>query len=311
MTDTFCAALRELAALLRSGLSLSGALQAWPLRCDPRIAAVARDVWRRVVLGERPERAVHGLRDLGLPEAAGLSSILRLQRVSGCDAAGLIEALAADVERRAGLARAARASAAGPRLSGRLIAGLPLAFVPLVAAAGGWALDRRGALALVAGLGLLLAGSAWIARLMPPAPGADDIAGVADFLAASLRAGASVREGLTLCCDCAPDGISSDLDRCSRRVRLGASWSRSLRLAGDPGLRALGSIVGRGDELGAGIASALTDFASARRALQDSEFDRATRRAPVLMVMPLVLCVLPAFVLLAIVPFLRSLSFGS
>jgi hypothetical protein len=49
-------------------------------------------------------------------------------------------------------------------------------------------------------------------------------------------------------------------------------------------------------------------FAARRRAARSRDFDAAMRRAPVLMVVPLVICVLPSFLLLGVAPFLRGLS---
>jgi pilus assembly protein TadC len=52
----------------------------------------------------------------------------------------------------------------------------------------------------------------------------------------------------------------------------------------------------------------LVEFARRRRRRLQLEFDAATKKAPVMMVVPLVLCVLPSFCLLALAPFLRGLS---
>jgi hypothetical protein len=52
----------------------------------------------------------------------------------------------------------------------------------------------------------------------------------------------------------------------------------------------------------------LKSFSATRRAQRLRAFDAAMRRAPVWMVLPLSFCVLPAYVLLGLGPYLRSIS---
>jgi pilus assembly protein TadC len=56
------------------------------------------------------------------------------------------------------------------------------------------------------------------------------------------------------------------------------------------------------------VEDALLSLAFRRRERIRHEFDAATKKAPVAMVVPLVLCVLPSFGLLALAPFLRGLA---
>jgi pilus assembly protein TadC len=73
-------------------------------------------------------------------------------------------------------------------------------------------------------------------------------------------------------------------------------------------LRELGAVVVRAERLGTPASAALRAFAEVRRREREDEFERAARRAPVLMVLPLTTCILPAYVLLAVGPILRGLS---
>ncbi|MGH2756491.1 MAG: hypothetical protein ACRDI3_01740, partial [Actinomycetota bacterium] len=54
-------------------------------------------------------------------------------------------------------------------------------------------------------------------------------------------------------------------------------------------------------------AAELERFAAARRARREVSFERKTRAAPTRMVVPLVLCGLPAFCLTIVAPLLRSI----
>jgi tight adherence protein B len=284
---------------------MRAALSMWPERIPGTFSDELKGVAARLRLGADPVDAVTAAS--GVNSEGALRAIVAVHLETGCDAARLLDAAAANLERRAELLHGARAFASGPRLSGKLVAVLPLAFVPLLPASSGWRLDRRGSLLLVAGTGLLLAGMWWIARLLPAAPEADHAGSLAELSAAAIEAGLPLGRALEACSTGSAD-LDAAMSACVRRVRLGSSWAESLKRATYPGLAALASVVARSEELGTPIASALRAFGAERRVATEAAFEEASRRAPVLMVFPLVLCVLPSFVLLALAPFLRGLS---
>ena len=76
----------------------------------------------------------------------------------------------------------------------------------------------------------------------------------------------------------------------------------------DESLRSLGAALAAPQSLGVPVAAALDEFARRRAESLENALERAIRRAPVKMVVPLTLCVLPSFALLALTPFLRSLT---
>jgi pilus assembly protein TadC len=73
-------------------------------------------------------------------------------------------------------------------------------------------------------------------------------------------------------------------------------------------MRALVVSIRRASEHGVPAADALASLAANRRTQQLRAFDAAVRRAPVWMVLPLSFCVLPAYALLGLGPYLRSIS---
>jgi type II secretory pathway component PulF len=73
-----------------------------------------------------------------------------------------------------------------------------------------------------------------------------------------------------------------------------------LAICGDPGRRLAGVL--RGGAHGGDLAGALERLARDARDLRRRRAEEAARRVPVRLLAPLVLCVLPAFVLLALVP---------
>jgi pilus assembly protein TadC len=159
----------------------------------------------------------------------------------------------------------------------------------------------------VVGVALLLAGLGWIARLLPSEPGPDDAGVLAEFAAVAVEAGVPLARALEACATGTAE-LAAEMTVCARRVRLGSTWPNALQLSTNPGLADLAAVVARGQELGTPVAAALRAFAADRRIVTETAFEAASRRAPVLMVLPLVLCVLPSFVLLALAPFLRGLS---
>lgn len=300
--------LESLAGLLRAGLTPAQALQAWP----HLLAAGARDgplrVARRVRLGASPAQAV--ARHPGLPgcEAALLAGLLEIHGRLGGDAARMVEAAARAAERRRRARADADAATAGARLSARMVAALPVAFVPLTPLAHAPLLDGPGAATAVLGGALAAAGFRWMGRLVPRPPPPDGVGLVAEVVAAVAAGGVDCGAALATIAALAPAGVQPGLERARRLVALGAAWSEALERSGDDGLARLGAVLARSLSLGLPVAGALVAFAEVRRAEQAADLSARLRRAPVAMTVPLALCVLPSFLLLAVAPFVRALA---
>ena len=292
-------ALRALATHLRSGSTLRTALLRWPEEAPGDVAAEVQTLARRIRLGCPVVRALDGLsleQRLRIPFALHLSEGLSL--------AAWLERTADDLEATAAAAASARSSAAGAVLSGRMIAGLPLLFVLLAPISKAPLTDALGVGLVVLGVLLACAGLRWIGRLVPQPPPEDPVAGISSAVALLLEAGASLPQALEAACRALPA-----LDRVPRLVRLGLSWPEAL-LATDERFRPLSVALEGASALGTPPAAGLMSLAEGRKAEAFQTFDRALRRAPVLMVVPLVCCVLPAYGLLGLAPFLRSVSLG-
>lgn len=221
----------------------------------------------------------------------------------------LLDAVAAALRRAHETGRGSRAATSGARLSGRLVAGLPLACIPLVPGARTFG-SGAGFLLLLSGVALAATGLWWIGKLVP-APLADDpAAALADELAVALRGGAQLIPALDALAAVPPAGLEDDLDRARRRVALGRTWTAALTERGGA-LPSLAHVVERAASCGIPPAGPLREWAAARRSEVRTEFDRAVQRAPVLMVVPLTACVLPSFALLAFGPFLLGALAGS
>ena len=294
--EGLAAAVRALAGSIRTGSPPSRAVAGWPSVAPGDIAGVVAPVARRVALGEPPAEAMSALG----PHGPALARCFALHRAAGGSLPALLERVADAIETAAAAGRTARAATSGARLSARLVAGLPLAFVPLSPGS-----SRAGAAGLiVVGLGIALAAAGlwWIGRLVPAPPTGDDAAAsLAEDLATALRGGIGLVPALEAAAGHPPPGLEEPLARARRRVCLGEHWVDALRRAGDP-LAALAEVVARSRAWGVPAAAPLREWARVRRNDVRTEMQRSLRRAPVLMVVPLTVCVLPSFALLAFGP---------
>ena len=138
-----------------------------------------------------------------------------------------------------------------------------------------------------------------------------DLPHVVGLLADGLRSGRSPTEALAVVADALPGPASARLAEVVPRLRLGLDpalvWSD---LATDPALGPLGRALARAHRTGAPVVATVERLAEdlARTARADVE-DRA-RAVGVKAAVPLGLCLLPAFVLIGIVPVVAGLLTG-
>jgi tight adherence protein B len=284
-------AVRTLAALLRSGLDLRSALVEWPGAAPEEARSALVHVARRVRLGDDAGSAVVAL-------DAGLGSLLTAFTKTGGDTAGALDAYAAVLDRSERARAKADAAGSGARLSGRLVAALPLVFVPLAPQGD---LDPAAIAMVVLGALLSLTGMWWIDRISPPPERLrDPVAEAADLVAGLAAGGVALGDALAI----ATDGGHDRPRTAARLVHLGAPWPDALER--DPELSPLAAPVGRALEFGVPASRALAALAAQRRAAADHAFDAAVGRAAILMTIPLAVCVLPAYLLLGIAPYLRA-----
>ena len=279
--------------------------------CEDGVGPELRRLSNRLRLGQRPVEAVNALDGVLEEDAAALAAVIAVVSRTGGDAARMVNGVADSARLRDELRATANSYGAGARLSARMVAGLPLAFVPLSPMSRAPLADPVALLLLVIGLGLAVGGLAWVSALFPrPQPHDDHAAAFADLLASSLDAGAGVTETVREVCSFPPPGLEGPVPRVAGLLDLGLPWMDALAGTRDEGLVRLSVTIRGAGALGLPIASSLRSFAAARRKERAAEFEAAVRRAPVRMAVPLAICVLPAYVILGIAPFLRGLSLG-
>lgn len=297
-------ALRALAAVLRTGVNPRAAIVGWHRDAAEEVRPSLARLGRRLRLGEETERALTTVWwGMGPSDDSPLAAAFALHARLGGDLAATVDGVAAGLEARRAATEDGNSAGAGARLSARLIAGLPLAFLPLLPLQRAPLFDAAGLALFVVGAALAGAGMAWIARLVPRPPANDPAADAADLLAATLRGGAGLTQALDVVAEVTPA-----LAQARRMSRLGLRWSDALRRSEEEGPASLGATIDVAQREGVPLAGALEALAARRRADRARAHRTRLLRAPVLMVLPVVLCVLPSFLLLAVVPFIRGVS---
>ena len=283
----------RLAALGRAGYGVRSALIELPARTQTRDEVLV-SVGRRASLGAPIALCLEPLRAEFGGNLPRLSACL--ESTSGTNWASALEELAASIRERTEAERAAAVAGSGATLSAKTIAILPLLMLPVVARQ---LTDPLVATSIFLGLALGASGYRWLVRVIP-APNLDDpMAVLADDLAALLRTGLSFDAAMRTAISTRPC-----LTRALHRADLGASWPVALATDAAP----IASAIADAERTGSPLGEVLRRSASAIRREAQQRFERKVERAPVKMVVPLVCCILPSFVLVAIVPLLRGLA---
>lgn len=132
-------------------------------------------------------------------------------------------------------------------------------------------------------------------------PTTEQIAAATDLLALALRSGSPLVMALDAVAAVSPDAVAQDL----RRVRAALGWGRSLREAwayAGPGWSRTAVATVVASECGAPVADVLRECAAALRERESRRLETAAGRAGVLLVLPLGVCFLPAFIATSVVP---------
>jgi Flp pilus assembly protein TadB len=247
----------------------------------------------------------------------------------------------------AGLAAAAAGAAATllcwhpGRAAARRVSGLRRVGAPSSAGAGGWALrwQRRPArptawrpaavVLAVAGSLLAVPGLAGVVLAIAVAAGSmrlfrwgarsdaerdrdrlqQELPFALDLIAASLTCGAGIEAALDLVGAAIAGPLGAQLTTVAAALALGQSPSRAWALADATApLAEVGRALARASVTGAAPAEAVRRAGAAQRAVTRTRADAAARRASVFAVLPLGLCFLPAFVLLAVVPLVAGVA---
>ncbi|HEX5986168.1 MAG TPA: type II secretion system F family protein [Nocardioides sp.] len=206
-------------------------------------------------------------------------------------------------------ARAGPRSAGGTDGAGRDRAGRRLPVLGGVTAGLGAALFVGGPVGLVAGAVAGVAVAVWLRRLEPASvrrrrEAIDEALPLAvDLLASCLAAGQAPAVALQQVTDVVDHPLRDELQEVATRLRLGADPIRVWRdVAAHPQLGSWGRTVLRAVDSGASVADAMAAHADDLRQASRSRVEARARAVGVRAALPLGVCLLPAFVLLGVVP---------
>jgi tight adherence protein C len=131
-----------------------------------------------------------------------------------------------------------------------------------------------------------------------------------DLLAAASSAGLSGQLALRRSVTALGGPLSFELADALDAVDLGARWRDEMAAAAErlelPDLRRTVVALSRTESLGASLANSTAELAASVRAARRAAVTERARTAPVKMLFPLVFLVLPAFLLLTVVPVLLT-----
>ena len=131
-----------------------------------------------------------------------------------------------------------------------------------------------------------------------------------DLLAAASSAGLSGQLALRRAVIALGGPLAAELGGVLDAVDLGARWRDELAVAAErlelPELRRTVAALSRTETLGASLADSTAELAGSVRAARRAAVTQRARTAPVKMLFPLVFLVLPAFLLLTVVPVLLT-----
>jgi Flp pilus assembly protein TadB len=187
----------------------------------------------------------------------------------------------------------------------------------LVGFAGAWALLGGSVIGPLGGLAAASAVWVVLGRVEDPADVrrreqlVRDLPTGVDLLGACLDAGSATESALLTVSRALPGPVGEELLAIHHRLEVGVDPGQVWRsVAEHPQLAALGRAVGRAHETGAPVGRAVHQLAEELRARARADVENRARSIEVKAAAPLGLCLLPAFVLLGIVPMVAGV-FGS
>lgn len=131
------------------------------------------------------------------------------------------------------------------------------------------------------------------------------LADVIDLFAVALLSGNTVGEAVDQVVEWTEGDVALAFAGCARRARAGGSLSDSLEVLPaelGPHIRPLVAALVATERYGAPITTSLTQLAIDTRTDRRRRAEATARQLPILLLFPLVLCVLPAFLLVTVVP---------
>lgn len=306
----------RLATVLGSGVGMQ---HAWSSVAESLPAGELAEFARRLAVGGDPQRAAgHRLRRLRA--LTSLRMALEVCGRTGAPAAGVLTSLAGALRDLHDADLARRSAFAGPRATARILLVLPLAGIGLgmligVDPLGVLVGTSQGRVLLVVGVALTAAGWWWMHRLLSSAGGREgggvDVSVVLDLVSGPLTAGIPLSGAIEAVGSAlGPDDGGRRLQLFAEALRAGVPPRVAVRHL-DEDMAPLRDAALLAHSSGADLAQILRSASRDRRRALARDAEAAAARLAVRLVLPTGLTLLPAFVVLGIIPTVSSLLGGA
>ncbi|MGY5765566.1 type II secretion system F family protein [Brachybacterium sp. DNPG3] len=306
----------RLATVLGTGAGLRGA---WDAVARSLPDGELTDLSRAAAAGAEPGRACP--EPLRSSEAIrSLDAALRVCERSGAPAAGVLHALADALRDLHDGALERRSAFAGPRSTARILLVLPLAGLGLGMLLGGDPLrllveTGGGRLLLILGIALTLLGWWWMRRMLeradPPHRWQVDPSVLLELIAGVLSSGLPLAGAIDVVASALDPGDEAEaLARTSRALAAGVPAPQAVSVLPEE-LGALGESALLAETSGADLSAVLRSAARDVRRGQVRDAQERSAKLAVALVLPTGVALLPAFVVLGIIPTVVSLLGGA
>lgn len=283
----------QAAVLLRGGLPAGRVWQVMA-RESPESAILSK-IWLMVRSGASVPRALTAVDD---PAWRVLAAVWEVADTSGAPLAAALEQFASAMRDLDRIAERRSVLLAGTRSTIRLVIALPPFALVLGAALGfdpiSVLVSPIGMVLAFVGVLLLALGMLWAQKLVAAAMQADRVAGWPHELCAiALAGGSTSREAVKTVADCVDAA--------------GAEWVRLSELRRDGSVAAA---LATAQAIGSAAGLMLKSAAEAARGEMQAELEREAERLAIRVLVPLGVCVLPAFIVLGVVPVIIAVLGG-
>ncbi|WP_072343406.1 type II secretion system F family protein [Actinomyces urinae] len=283
-----------------------------------RSGAGVEAAWRGAILdadlpwGGMDSRGVPQLPKQLRGSASSVEAACRLTHQIGAPLAQILESILETIDEVDAANRDREVARAGPETTAKLLTALPLlgvvaGFAVGVDVVGLWFAGGVATVGLVVGALFWVAGVVWAKRLIAAASLEGeriDLVVLVDLLVASLSSGASIPHSLDAL------GVAcgeSQFERCAALLRIGAPFDALQEQVSEDALPIVAALRPAWT-LGASPIPMLRVFGGRIRATRAAKARGEAQRLAVRLVLPLGLCLLPAFVAISVVPIVASIS---
>jgi Flp pilus assembly protein TadB len=307
--------LTAMASAMRGGATLEVALLACGELAAPELRAEARRILAEVSGGGGRGAAFRGLATRHPGENTELvASAVEIAETSGGDLAGILDTTSATIRERTALAGELRTKTAHARLSGLVVGLAPLVVVavlsliapdylrPALHSSTGRLLFVIAGILVIAGIGLIQV----LLRIRPSGGMQRGLANTLDVITVSVEAGWSFDQAAAAVAARMTTPLAVELRTVMAEIAAGRPRAEAMQAlaerTGSDDIAAFTTYLVMSEQTGTSLGSVLRIHGAEIRRRERHRLQRRINRAPVLMMLPLAICIMPALLLALLAP---------